>query len=53
MAELEVYRSKLAAEKEVAEVAYTKSSRTWMIVGGVVGVLTLAVSVYALSRKSR
>ncbi len=48
--QLEVYKAQLEAEKAVAELQHTKSSRTWMIVGGVVGVLTLAVSIYAVAR---
>lgn len=52
VAELQVYRSKLAAEKAVADLEHTKSSRTWMIVGGVVGILGLAVSVIALTRNA-
>jgi hypothetical protein len=52
MAELKVLRARLAAEREVADLKHTKSSRLWMVIGGVVGVATLAVSIYALRRSS-
>jgi hypothetical protein len=50
MEELRVLRARLATEREVADLQHTRSSRTWMIVGGLVGVAGLVVSIVALTR---
>jgi len=52
MAELEVYRAKLAAEQAVADLQHTKASSTWLVVGGLVGIAGLIVSIIHLTRSS-
>ena len=51
LAQLAVYRGELEAQRNVAELKYTEASRTWMIIGGLVGVAGLALSLYQAFRK--
>jgi hypothetical protein len=49
-AELEVHRARLAVQTAVADLEHTKASHTWLVIGGLVGILGLAVSVWSITR---